>query len=175
MSKRSKRAGDPVTPRDPASYGMAVRRYHSVLRSSGEMWVQGNEEQIVALLTALRVLLVDRLLDRVVVRLDRTRFVDSAEYPEPPTPGAAVAGGVGFGLTEIQFTHDGPRGAPHCHDMSLRPGNFQRSCAESSLCLRQRGSLTGGTPRWRSCMAPGRGYAGPRVRDGQYRRHAYRS
>lgn len=93
MSKQSKKAGRSVVQRDPATYFPKVKTYQQLLRTAGAGWDQTRgEEHIVSISLALRVLLLDGLVDRVQA-LKRMLFVDTAQHPPP---GAHMIGG---GLT----------------------------------------------------------------------------
>lgn len=78
---RKTRNTRPHTPRSPAEYGPLVKNYHALLRTSGSLWDLGHGEQTISLVAALRVLLVDRLLDKVV-RLDPFEWLTPHGSPQ---------------------------------------------------------------------------------------------
>ena len=96
MSDRSKKRGDSTVPRDPAQFGPLIARRYRLLTSAGDAFDAGDEDHIVVVASVLRLLLTDRLIDRVMP-LKRTRFTDTVEHPGEED----AIGGYGFGLTRI--------------------------------------------------------------------------
>ncbi|ANA85428.1 hypothetical protein BOWSER_33 [Gordonia phage Bowser] len=87
-----------------------MQQHLRLLKSAGEQWDLGNQEHVIGMVTALRVLLVDRLLDKVI-KLKSARMVDSAIYP-PPGSGPNFSGG---GLTVISISEDSAGVTPICN------------------------------------------------------------
>lgn len=109
VSKHSKKAGRPVVQRDPATYFPKVKTYQQLLRTAGTGWDETRgEEHIISISLALRVLLVDGLVDKVQA-LKRLLFVDTAFYP--PAGGGEFIGG---GLTVSMLGSDESKVAALC-------------------------------------------------------------
>jgi hypothetical protein len=95
MSRHSRKQGAPQSTRDAAEYVVAVRRQLRLLASFGRQFDAGDEDVVFPLSIALRLLLQDRLLHRVM-NLDRLRLIDSASYWGLETSSHL---GLGSGLT----------------------------------------------------------------------------
>jgi hypothetical protein len=95
VSRQTRRAGSPYVERDAADYQQAVARRFRLLSKAAAEYDAGDDDQVVVLAAILRVLLTDRLVEKVTP-LDQMGFSDSADRLEE-----GVAAGYGYGLTRI--------------------------------------------------------------------------
>lgn len=111
MVKRSAAQRQRATvPRDPATYGPALASRLRMMSAAAKRWDDTRDpEEVVVMAVALRTMLIDRLVDRVI-SLKRALFFDSANEI-PPHSGIWIGSG---GLTSFQMG-DGPtRCLPLC-------------------------------------------------------------
>ncbi|WP_134047890.1 hypothetical protein [Mycobacteroides franklinii] len=97
MSNQSKRQGSPSVSRDAAQFSEALARRFRLLSKAAREYDAGDDDQVVVMAAILRVLLTDRLIDRVTP-LDQLDFADTADR----LPAGAVAG-YGYGITRIKI------------------------------------------------------------------------
>jgi hypothetical protein len=87
--------------RDAAQYRDALARKFRLLSKAATEFDAGDDDQVVVLAMILRVLLSDRLIDKVTP-LDQLRFSDTAQHPEDPSTIRAY----GYGITRILIYAD---------------------------------------------------------------------
>lgn len=97
MSRQSKREGSPYVSRDADQFNEALARRFRLLSKAAREYDEGDDDQVVIMAAILRVLLHDRLIDRVTP-LDQLDFADTADR----LPAGAIAG-YGYGITRIRI------------------------------------------------------------------------
>lgn len=105
MSLKSRKDGSPSVSREPSQYREALARRFRLLSTACAAFDAGDDDHVVDIAAYLRLLLQDRLIDKVTP-LGAIEFADTAQHLEEED----AERGYGFGVTRIMVYEDGRDG-----------------------------------------------------------------